>query len=232
MRTQTSIPAKHNEAVARLYKGVQAGVTATPAPSIRTAQRAWIAISVACAATFIVVITASQLVYGEWAAGLSVAVDPRSSVLVVGAHLLLIASIATLAAVWRNRGGFGPPRAALAASAVMVTPVYASFTVLFAQHVPSGNVVVSPWGARCLAIAALVGTIALVVFGWALRRAAPEATASRAAAIGACAGAWAGVAVFFFCPSADQQHLLLGHVLPIAVLTIVGAMLLPKVLRP
>jgi hypothetical protein len=229
---QPNIPAIHDEAAARLYQSVQAGVAATPAANIRTARRTWIAICVACAATLLVVIAASQLVYGEWAAGLSLAVDSRSSILAVGAHVLLLACMATLGAVWRRRGGFGPPLAVLAALAVLVTPVYASLTVLFAQHVPSGNVVVSPWGARCLAIAALVGSIVLVVFGWALRRAAPEATASRAAAVGACAGAWVGVAVFFFCPSADQQHLLLGHVLPVAVITMLGALLLPKALRP
>jgi hypothetical protein len=232
MRTNDSTPAAHNEAAARLYQGVLAGVSATPAPSIRTARRMWIAISVACAATFLIVIAASQLVYGEWAAGLSVAIASRSSVLAVGAATLLLASMATLAAVWRKRGGFGLPHAALAASAVLVTPVYAIFSVVFVQHVPSEAVLVSPWGARCLAIAALVGFIVLVAFGWALRRAAPEATATRAAAIGACAGAWVGVAVFLFCPSADQQHLLLGHVLPVAVLTVVGALLLPKELRP
>ncbi len=232
MRAKGRTPATHSEAVARLYQYVLAGVAATRAPSIRTAHRMRIAISVACATTFLIVLAASQLVYGEWAAGLSVAVDSHSSVFAAGAATLLLASMATLAAVWRNRGGFGPPGAALAALAVLVTPLYAVFSVLFAQHVPSGDVVVSPWGARCLAIAALVGTIVLVAFGWALHRAAPEAAESRAAAIGACAGAWVGVAVFFFCPSADQQHLLLGHVLPVAVLTIVGALLLPKVLRP
>ena len=232
MRKQASISAAHNEAAAHLYRGVLAAVAATPSPGIRTAHRMWIAISIACAATFLIVIAASQLVYAEWAAGLSVAVDSRSSVLAVGAATLLLASVATLGAVWRNRGGFGLPSAALAAIAVLVAPVYAIFSVLFAQHVPSSHVVVSPWGVRCLAIAALIGTIALVAFGWALRRAAPEATGGRAAAVGACAGAWAGVAVFFFCPSADQQHLLLGHVLPVAALTVAGALLLPKALRP
>lgn len=232
MRTQPDIPALNSEAAARLHQSVQARVAATPAAAIRTARRTWIAICVACAATLLVVIAASQLVYGEWAAGLTATVDTRASILAIGAHVILLASVATLGAVWRRREGFGPPLPVLAALAVSVTPVYASLTALFAQHAPANDVVASPWGARCLAIAALVGTIVLVAFGWALRRAAPEAPAGRAAAIGACAGAWVGVAVFFFCPSADQQHLLFGHVLPVAVMTMVGALLLPKALRP
>lgn len=232
MKAERSVRAMHDEAAARLYQGVRAAVAGTPAASMRTASRISIAICVTFAATFLIISGASQLVYGEWAAGLSVAVDSRSSILAVGALVLSLASITTLGAVWRRRGGFGPPALALVALAVLVTPIYASVTVLFAQHVPSGDVVVSSWGARCLMIAALVGTIVLAAFGWALHRAAPEATVVRGAALGACAGAWAGVAVFFFCPSADQQHLILGHVLPIAALILVGALLLPKSLRP
>jgi hypothetical protein len=199
---------------------------------MRTARRLWIAICIACVATFLIVNVASQIVYGEWAAGVSVAVDSRSNIVGVSAYVLLLAAMATLSAVWRGRGGFGLPLAALAALATLVTPLYASLTLLFSKHVPSGAVVVSPWGARCLAIAALVGIIVLVAFRWALHRAVPEATVGRAAAIGASAGAWAGLAVFFFCPSAAQQHLLLGHVLPVAAITIVGALVLPKALRP
>ncbi len=199
---------------------------------MRTASRVSIAICIACTAIFLIVSGASQLVYGQWIAGLSVAVDSRPGILTVAALVLSLASVTTLVAVWRGRGGFGLPVLALAALAVLVTPLYASFTMLFAQHVSSSDVVVSWWGARCLSIAALVGIIVLAAFGWALRRAAPEATVGRAAALGACAGAWAGAAVFFFCPSADQQHLILGHVLPVAALTLVGALLLPRALRP
>ncbi len=232
MRNEPPIHSIHCDAAARLYENVRAQVSATRPASIRTARRTSLAVLVACVATFLVVIAASQLVYGEWAAGLSVAVNSPSSILAVSSAVISLAGISTLATVWRGRGGFGPPFVALALIAMLVAPVYAIFTLLLAQHVLSVDVVVSAWGARCLTIAALVGTIVLATFGWALHRAVPEATVGRAAVLGACAGAWAGAAVFFFCPSADQQHLVLGHVLPVAALTIAGALLLPKALRP
>ena len=227
-----SIPTRDREAAARLSESVRAKVAATPAATLRTAHRTRIGIGIVCAATLLTIIASSQLVYGRWAAGVSVAIDSRVGAVQMGGLVLLLATAATIVAVWRGRAGFGLPQAILAALAALVAPIYAILTVLLPQHVPSINLIVSPWGSRCLLIAALVGLIALVAFAWALHRAVPEPVASRAWAIGACAGAWAGVAVFFFCPSVDQQHLLLGHVLPIALLTILGPMFLPRTLRP
>jgi hypothetical protein len=43
---------------------------------------------------------------------------------------------------------------------------------------------------------------------------------------------WAGIAVFMFCPSGDPQHLLVGHVLPLVILPIIGAVVMPRWLRP
>jgi hypothetical protein len=39
-------------------------------------------------------------------------------------------------------------------------------------------------------------------------------------------GAWAGLGVFTFCPSGDQLHLLVGHVLPMFPVTLVAALTL------
>lgn len=232
MRRVSDIAVMHEEAAARLYNEVRAAIETAPAANIRTARRISIAILLACAITALVIVGASQIVYAEWAAGVSVAVLSRSSIVTAGAIVIALAAISTLAAMWRGREGFGPPVSTLVAIALLVTPMYAVATTLFAQHALSSEVVVSPWGARCLLIATVVGATVLATFGWALHRAVPEATTGRAAVLGACAGAWAGVAVFFFCPSADHQHLLLGHVLPIAAFTMIGALMLPRVLRP
>jgi hypothetical protein len=48
----------------------------------------------------------------------------------------------------------------------------------------------------------------------------------------AAAGLWAGVGVFIFCPSGNEQHLLVGHVLPILAFTLLGAIATPHALRP
>src|SRR5262249_14872938 len=84
----------------------------------------------------------------------------------------------------------------------------------------------------CIVIAAAVGGLATAAYAVALRRAVPVATRSRAAALGAVAGCWAGLAVFFFCPAYDLFHLLVGHLLPILCPTLVRAVALPPALRP
>jgi hypothetical protein len=94
------------------------------------------------------------------------------------------------------------------------------------------NVVISPWGVRCALIAGIVGLTAIAALTAALRRAAPAASRLRGAAIGAAAGAWAGLAVFAFCPSGDQQHLIAGHLVPMLVLIAIGALLSPRMVRP
>lgn len=230
--TRHSRDARDEGAAARLYRDIQAAVATTPVARARTSIRMFAALTISGAATMLIVILASQLVYGRWAAGVSVAVYSSPNIVAIGLFTFALASVATLFAVRRGRTGFGASVIALISVAVLVAPLYATFTVLAPQHVVLDTVVVSPWGARCISIAALVGMIVMGALGWALRRAVPAAPRSRAAALGACAGAWAGFALFLFCPSGDQQHMLLGHVLPIAALTAISALLLPRVLRP
>jgi hypothetical protein len=53
----------------------------------------------------------------------------------------------------------------------------------------------------------------------------------RGGTLGAAAGAWAGLGIFIFCPSGDPWHLLVGHVLPIVAVTLLGFIVIPRVLR-
>jgi len=89
-----------------------------------------------------------------------------------------------------------------------------------------------PLGLPCALVASAVGLIVLTAFGIALRRAVPAAPVNRAAALGAAAGAWAGVALFLQCPAKDALHLLVGHSLPVAAFAVLGAIALPRLLRP
>jgi Negative regulator of sigma F len=104
----------------------------------------------------------------------------------------------------------------------------ATFLAFMRWDDPSpGSVAMSPWGIRCFGIALLVGTLVLISFVLALRRSVPVASRLRGAALGAAAGAWAGLTVFAFCPSGDQWHILFGHVLPLVVLILLGALVAP-----
>jgi len=74
--------------------------------------------------------------------------------------------------------------------------------------------------------------VVLLSFAAALRRSAPVASRLRGAALGAAAGAWAGLGIFIYCPATEYHHLLVGHVLPIAALTLLGLAAIPRALRP
>jgi hypothetical protein len=137
--------------------------------------------------------------------------------------------------MWRGSRGFGLGTIGLALLAILVAPLYAGLAVLQPVHAEDAaitTVTISPWGVRCALIAGIVGVAITALFVFALRRAVPVGSRVRGAAIGAAAGAWAGLAVFLFCPSGDIQHLVAGHLLPMVGLTLFGAVVAPRLLRP
>lgn len=214
---------------------IQALIDGTPAPTIRTRQRIRAVLVTAPILVAVIVVMASELVYGRAAAGLELAL--QSMVRVVSLLLLLVAMTCSSTWIATRRGvhGLGASGMTLALTALLVAPLYAALILTSPAHSRQTGipwVEISPWGTRCLLVAGLVGIALLASLAAALRRAAPAATKLRGAAIGAAAGAWAGLALFVFCPSGDPQHLLVGHVLPVAVFTVLGAFIVPPLLRP
>jgi hypothetical protein len=222
----------------RLFARVRAAVESTPAATTRTSTRIVAALAIVPVLTAIIVLIASELVYGQPAAGLAIAVGSRAALLTVLALLAAVALVSTSFALRQGRSGLGIGSAWLVSIAALVVPVYAALTVL--QPVHSGaadeialtGVVISPWGLRCLFVATLVSGGVLVILAGALRRAVAVSSNLRGAALGAAAGAWGGLAVFAFCPSGEPQHLLVGHVLPVAIFTLLGGVALARALRP
>lgn len=222
----------------RLYERVRHAIANTPAATTRTRTRILVALAVVPALTTAVVLIASEWVYGQPAAGLDIDVASSDAAMTILALLVGLASISTLFALWQARGGLGIAATWLISIAALVVPVYAALTVLQPLHsgaaddVALTGVAISPWGWRCIFIATVVSASTLAIFAVALRRAVPAAGSLRGAALGAAAGAWGGLAVFAFCPSGGLQHLLVGHVLPIALFTILGSLTLARSLRP
>jgi len=149
--------------------------------------------------------------------------------------LLLLSALATGVALAPGRRALGSKVTLLAVSAVAVAPLY----TLVTQVAPLGTAVgdaaaraLHPLGLPCALVAFAVGALVLAGFGIALRRAVPAAPVQRAAAVGGAAGAWAGVALFLQCPAKDALHLLVGHSLPVAAFALLGAIALPRLLRP
>jgi hypothetical protein len=219
-----------------LFSRIRAAVAATPASRTSTGLRITVAMAVAPFVTAAVLLVASQIVYHRPALRVDMGTHPASQLLIV---LLLIAGLtlsATLIAVGRGERGLGSDVRALFLVALLVTPIYAVLTLvhpLEASEAAAGSLAkLSPWGLRCLAIAAVVGLLVLFTFTAALRRSAPVASRLRGAALGAAAGAWGGLGVFVFCPATEYRHLLVGHVLPIATFTLLGLAAIPRALRP
>lgn len=149
--------------------------------------------------------------------------------------LVLLASMATGVALVPGPRGLGSKVTLLAITAVAVAPLY----TLLTHAAPLGTAVgdaaaraLHPLGLPCALVAFGVGVVLLGAFGIALRRAVPAAAVNRAAALGAAAGGWAGVALFLQCPAKDELHLLVGHSLPVAAFALLGAVALPRLLRP
>ena len=222
----------------RLHERIRTAIAGTHAQTTRTRTRIGVALLLVPLLTAAVVLIASEVVYRQPMAGLDIDVSSTAGVLTILALLAVLALSATSFALWQGRDGLGIGSLTLASVAALVVPLYAALTVLrplhsgAADNVALTGVAISPWGLRCLLISMLVSAPVLAILAIALRRAVAVSSALRGAALGAAAGAWGGLAVFVFCPSGLLQHLLVGHILPIAIFTLSGAIVLARTLRP
>lgn len=218
-----------------LFARIRATVERVPASRLATQTRILLALAAAMMLVTAVVIVESQLVYHRYASGVTIAAASGPHLWLVLLALVVLTGGVTLIGLRRAPGGFGFAAAVLLAAGALVAPLYATLTLFDPVHANDAGpvvVAVSPWGLRCLLISATVGAGVLVSFAIALRRAVPSAIRLRGAVLGAAAGAWAGLTVFLFCPSSDLPHLLIGHVLPVAAFTLVGFIVLPRLIRP
>lgn len=140
-------------------------------------------------------------------------------------------ALASAAFAWVT---FGRARSTLARRPVVTAAVaVAAPLACFAwMHLFSGAYV-EPFeriGLRCLAMTIGVAAIPLGAF-LALRRGVePRFPAALGAAAGATTGAMAGVLVDLWCPLTNDGHVLRGHVFPLIVLAIAGALVGRKTL--
>ena len=86
-------------------------------------------------------------------------------------------------------------------------------------------------GFKCLRLGILMGALPLFAALAAWRHTDPLTPVATGAAFGAGAGLGSAVLVDLWCPVGYVPHLLLGHVLPIAVLSLVGGLLGWQLLR-
>jgi hypothetical protein len=138
-----------------------------------------------------------------------------------------IAAVATWAGVSRGRSMLGRPAGWLVA-VIALTPVAlmaAWFVIALGWpttlHDASG--VHQHLVCDIATLAFSVGP--LLAFGAVRRRSDPVTPHLTGAAIGTAAAAWAALALHLVCGFTAPLHILLGHVLPIALVALVGAVL-------
>ena len=219
-----------------LFARIRTAVAATPASKISTRLRISAAMTVVPVVTAAVLLVASQFVYHRPMLRADMGTHPTSDLLIMLVLVIGLTLSATLVAVGRGDRGLGSGAMSLFLVALLVAPIYAALMLvhpLAVNEVAAASLTkLSPWGLRCAAVAATVALLVLISFTAALRRSVPAASRLRGAALGAAAGAWAGLAVFVSCPATEYRHLLVGHVLPIAAFTFLGFVTIPRALRP
>jgi hypothetical protein len=157
---------------------------------------------------------------------------PVELVVATAGGALGIAATAVWLALRRGRSMLGRSRARLLRSAALIPISLLAWKVGCSLALGAAMVA---WperpGERCLTLTLVVAAGPLLSF-LAIRRSAPVQPALNGALMGVAAGACAWVAADLWCPVAYVPHVLLGHVLPLALLAGAGALLGPALLAP
>lgn len=153
---------------------------------------------------------------------------PFGALLGVTLGVAFLATATLVVALSPGSRGLGAPVTALVALAAITAPLYAIITMTASLGLAQDG----PAVRGCFSMSLAVAAIALTGLTYALRRSVPVAPVARGALLGACAGAWAGLAIHLHCPCGDRMHILLGHAVPIAIFSVVGAIVSPRLLRP
>lgn len=119
-----------------------------------------------------------------------------------------------------RRSMLSPPRAILLGVALGVPLLVGAWLVLWHGTYDDPF---TRTGWRCFGLTVLTAPWPFLALAYASRRMEPRFPGTAGAALGAVAGAWAAVMVELWCPLSVQQHVLIGHVLPLAALSAVGA---------
>jgi len=145
---------------------------------------------------------------------------PRSFYVACAVSWTAVAAASMWGALGRARASSWRSRSALLAVAA-VTPALL-FAIMFAMAVIQPEVTaIHPerLGLKCLGL-----TLAAAAFP--LRRESdPVHPATTGAALGSACGASAGIMVELWCPVAAPAHVAFGHILPIVLLAVLGAVL-------
>ncbi len=152
---------------------------------------------------------------------------PMGYFLVMAALWSLVALAATWAGVARGRSMLGRSTsmrvvvAALTPAALVVAALGAA--MLWPSTISDPSTMADHL--FCLELGSLMALGPLVAFALVRRGSDPVAPRLTGAALGAVAGAWGGLFIELRCGHASIEHVVIGHVLPVVVMMLVGALI-------
>jgi hypothetical protein len=191
-----------------------------PMPS-RTDRRPFtIGLAAFAAMAMIAVIQWGPRLFGEAGGVAHAAGRPAPSGVWMLAGIVAVALSATWLVLPFRRSMLSPPRGLLLGVAIGVPLLVGAWLVLW--HATYADPFTRT-GWRCFALTAMTAPWPFATLAYASHRVEPRHPGTAGAALGAVAGAWAAVMVELWCPLAVEAHVLVGHVLPLIVLSVAGS---------
>ena len=162
--------------------------------------------------------------------GLRVTSRPPSLIALTSVGTAIFVGVGMWLLFTRGPSGLRRPRTVLIGAALLSTVAFVSWRYGISALYGRAGAWPGRVGLRCLVLS--VGTGGLMLFAALMswRRSDPITPRATGAAFGAGAGLGSALLVDLWCPVGYVPHLLLGHVLPIAILSLAGALIGGRVL--
>jgi hypothetical protein len=150
---------------------------------------------------------------------------PISLMIGTAAGAALIAAASFTIAFGRGRSMLGRPRRWLIAASLLVpVGLFAWKMAWSARYVGMQADSPARLGLRCFGLSVAMAICPLAAVLWSRRSSDPLHPVTTGVALGVAIGASGWVLTDLWCPVGYPRHVLIGHVLPILVLAVVGAM--------
>jgi hypothetical protein len=195
---------------------ILAAATATPAPSrgsIRREQR--------------IALTCGFIILGAvwYRLGVHPGTRPAAYIATLAGAWLALAAATTWAGVGSGNSMLGRPQAWRAATVLLAPlamialwwPIALAWPTTLENE--SGLFAIE----QCLVGTGLLGIGPLLAFLYLARGSEPVRPWLAGAALGVAAGGWGAVALVIICRHASVSHMLIGHVVPVALMAFIGA---------
>jgi hypothetical protein len=162
--------------------------------------------------------------------GLRVTSRPPSLIALTSVGTAIFVGVGMWLLFTRGPSGLRRPRTVLIGATILSAAGFVTWRYGISALYGRAGAWPSRVGLRCLVLS--VGTGGLMLFAALMswRRSDPITPRATGAAFGAGAGLGSALLVDLWCPVGYVPHLLLGHVLPIAILSVAGAVIGGRVL--